>query len=151
MGSEKKEQVAAAVKDAMRSKDKARLAVLRVLMSEFKRIEVDERIELDDVRVLAVLDKQIKQRRESSKQYQQAGRNDLAEIEQNEINVIEEFMPTPLNEDEIRAIVQSAIEQSKVISVQEMGKVMALIKPQVQGRADMAGVSMRIKAMLGKL
>lgn len=148
MASEIKEAVSQAVKDAMRAKDKPRLGVLRMVMSEFKKIEVDERIELDDARVLAVLDKQIKQRKDSVKQYEDAGRSDLADAENFEIDVIQAFLPSPLSDDEINAIIKQAITESGAESMRDMGKVMALVKPQIQGRADVGKVSGQVKAQL---
>ena len=133
----------------MRAKDKARLGILRMLMSEFKRVEVDERIELDDTRVLTILDKQLKQRKDSARQYEDGGRQDLAEQELYEIGVIQEFMPTALTRDEIEALLQKAVDDSGAESMRDMGKVMALLKPQLQGRADMAEVSKMLKARLG--
>lgn len=143
-----KNQISEAVKDAMRAKDKARLGVLRMLMSEFKRVEVDERIELDDTRVLAILDKQLKQRKDSAKQYEDAGRQDLADQENFEITVIQDFMPAALSSDEITAILKSAIAETSAESMKDMGKVMAIVKPQVQGRADMGEVSKLVKTLL---
>ncbi len=143
-----KQQISAAVKDAMRAKDKPRLGVLRLIQAEFKRIEVDERIELDDARVLAVLDKMNKQRRDSHKQYTDAGRTDLAEQESFEISIISEFLPAALSQDEINTLVDQAIANSGAESAKDMCKVMGIIKPQVQGRADMGKVSQLIKAKL---
>ncbi|MDO3383518.1 GatB/YqeY domain-containing protein [Gilvimarinus algae] len=137
------------LKTAMRARDKARVAVLRLINAEFKRIEVDERIELDDARVLAVLDKMLKQRRDSIEQYENAGRTELAEQERAESAVISEFLPQPLTDAELDEIVDKAIAQTGANEMRDMGKVMGLIKPQVQGRADMADVSKRIKASLG--
>ncbi len=149
MASPIKDRVSAAVKDAMRAKDKARLGVLRMLMSEFKKVEVDERIELDDARVLAILDKAAKQRRDAAEQYAEAGRQDLEDIERFEIEVIQTFLPQALSEAELDDIVASAIQDSGAAGMGDMGKVMALVKPQVQGRADMGAVSQRVKAQLG--
>ena len=148
MASELKSQVASAVKDAMRAKEKGRLAVLRSVMAEFKKIEVDERIELDDARVLAVLDKLVKQRRDSEKQYRDANRDDLADTEAFEIGVIQAFLPEALSEDEITALLKEAISETGAASMQDMGKVMAIIKPKVQGRADMGAVSKIVKSLL---
>jgi len=148
MASKLKNQIADAVKDAMRAKDKARLGVLRMVMSEFKKIEVDERIELDDTRVLAVLDKQLKQRKDSAKQFSDAEREDLAERERFEIGVIQEFMPASLSEEEITKLLQEAITQTGAESMRDMGKVMGIVKPQVQGRADMGAVSKLVKSLL---
>lgn len=141
-------QIKNAVKDAMRGKDKPRLATLRMVQAEFKRIEVDERIELDDARILAVLDKMTKQRRDSYQQYTDAGREDLAAQEQLEIGFIADFLPQALTEEETKAIIASAISESGAESARDMGKVMALVKPQVQGRADMGEVSKLVKELL---
>lgn len=138
-----------AMKQAMRAKEKAKLSSIRLILAEFKRIEVDERIELDDARALAMLDKMLKQRRDSIKQYQEAGRPELAEKEQDEAVVIQSFLPTPLTEDEINALVADAISQANASGMQDMGKVMGLLKPQMQGRADMGQVSQLIKKQLG--
>lgn len=138
-----------AVKDAMRAKDKARLTTLRTITAEFKRIEVDERIELDDARALAVLDKMTKQRRDSIAQYESAGRDDLVSVEQQEIDVISEFLPEALSTEELSQLVADAIAQSGATSMQQMGPVMGILKPQVQGRADMTEVSRLVKAQLG--
>lgn len=148
MASAIKDSISAAVKDAMRAKDKPRLGVLRMVMSEFKKVEVDERIELDDARVLAILDKAAKQRRDAAQQYTDAGRDDLAETEQFEISVIQDFLPKALEESEIQSIVQDAINESGAESMKDMGKVMAIVKPKVQGRADMGSVSKVVKSLL---
>jgi uncharacterized protein len=136
------------VKDAMRAKAKERLATLRLVTAEIKRVEVDERIEVDDARVLIILDKMCKQRRDSITQYVQGGREDLADVERYEIEVIQSFLPEALTAEELSAIVNKAIADSGASNMQEMGKAMALIKPQVQGRADMGEVSKLIKAKL---
>lgn len=149
MASELKKTVSNAVKDAMRAKEKERLTVLRMVMSEFKKIEVDERIELDDARVLAVLDKLVKQRRDSETQYRDAGREDLAEVEAFEIGVIQTFLPEPLSEADITELLKAAITETGATSMKEMGAVMAIVKPQVQGRADMGAVSKLVKGLLG--
>ncbi|WP_019604479.1 GatB/YqeY domain-containing protein [Teredinibacter turnerae] len=149
MASEIKASVSQAVKDAMRAKDKERLGVLRVVMAEFKKIEVDERIELDDARVLAVLDKQIKQRKDSAQQYQDAERPELAAVELFEIDVISSFLPSPLSDDDIQSIIKQAIAETGAESMRDMGKVMALVKPQIQGRADVGNVSAQVKSLLG--
>ena len=137
-----------AVKDAMRAKAKERLMTLRLITSEFKRIEVDERIELDDARVLAVLDKMVKQRRDSAKQYSENGRPELAEREQFEIGVIQEYLPQQLTEAELRTLVQEAAATLGATGMADMGKLMGAVKPQVQGRADMGLVSQLVKAQL---
>jgi len=130
----------------MRSGDKARLGVIRMILAAIKQIEVDERIELDDGRVIVVLDKMLKQRRESIKQFRDAGRIDLAEIEEAEVIVIQDFLPQLLSEAEIDGMVTKAILEVGASSIKDLGAVMALLKPQMQGRADMAVVSARIKA-----
>lgn len=137
-----------AVKDAMRAKAKERLSTLRLITAEFKRIEVDERIELDDARVLAVLDKMVKQRRESARQFSENDRPELAEQELFEISVIQEFLPQQLSEEEIRALVAQAAQDLGAKTAADMGKLMAAIKPKVQGRADMGLVSQLVKAQL---
>lgn len=143
-----KQQINNEVKDAMRAKAKERLATLRLITAEIKRVEVDERIEVDDARVLIILDKMCKQRRDSITQYVQGGREDLAAVERYEIEVIQSFLPEALTAEELSAIVDKAIADSGASNMQEMGKAMALIKPQVQGRADMGEVSKLIKAKL---
>lgn len=149
MASELKQQINDAMKAAMRAKEKERLGTIRLIQSEFKRIEVDERIELDDARVLAVLDKMNKQRRDSAKQYEDAGREDLAAQEHFEIAIISEFLPAGLSDAELDAIVTAAIAESGATSARDMGAVMAIAKPKVQGRADMGVVSQLVKAKLG--
>ncbi len=146
--SEIKQAITSAVKDAMRAKAKERLGVLRMVTAEFKRIEVDERIELDDARVLAVLDKMTKQRRDAATQFTDANRQDLADIEIFEIDVIQGFLPQALTEEEIQTLIREAIASTGASSMGDMGKVMGVIKPQVQGRADMGAVSKQIKASL---
>lgn len=146
--SELKQQITEAMKDAMRAKEKARLGTIRLILAELKRIEVDERIELDDARVLAVLDKMNKQRRDSITQFDAAGRDDLAAIEREEMEVIATFLPAALSEDDINALIQDAIATTGATGMQDMGKVMGLLKPRVQGRADMGEVSKKIKAQL---
>lgn len=144
-----KAQINDAVKAAMRAREKARLGTLRLIQAEIKRIEVDERIELDDTRLLAVLDKMTKQRRDSLKQYEDAGREDLAAQERLEIRIISEFLPAALSSDELEQLVADAITSTGASSMADMGKVMGVIKPQVQGRADMAEVSRLVKEKLG--
>lgn len=146
--SELKSSINDAIKTAMRARDKERLAVLRAIMAELKRIEVDERIELDDARVLAVLDKMVKQRRDSERQYLEADRPELAEQERFEISQIETFLPAALSESEIEQLVDQAIADTGASDMRAMGQVMAQLKPQVQGRADMAQVSKILKAKL---
>lgn len=143
------ERVKDAVKDAMRAKAKERLAALRLITAEFKRVEVDERIEVDDARALVILDKMTKQRRDSYTQYKEAGREELAAIEHYEIELISEFLPAALSEEELGQLIADAIVQSGAASMQDMGNVMGVLRPQVQGRADMALVSRLVKARLG--
>lgn len=144
-----KNQITNAMKDAMRAKQKERLGTIRLILAEFKRIEVDERIELDDARILTVLDKMVKQRRDSIKQYEQAGRQELADVEIAEIDVIQEFLPAALSEDEINNLIKDAIAQTGAESMRDMGKVMGILKPQIQGRADAGAVSNLVKSQLG--
>jgi hypothetical protein len=146
--SEIKQRVDAAVKDAMRAREKQRLGALRLIMAEVKRIEVDERIELDDERVLAILDKMLKQRHDSLTQFQNAGRDDLAAQEALEIALIKEFLPEALTENEIESMVSAAIQSSGANSMQAMGQVMTILRPQMQGRADMGKVSALVKQHL---
>lgn len=148
MASELKQQLSQAVKDAMRARDKVRLGTLRMAQSELKRIEVDERIELDDARVIAILDKMIKQRRDAQKQYEEAERDDLASVEAAEITVLQEFMPKALSVEEIEQLITDAVAQTGASSMKEMGAVMAILKPQLQGRADLGAVSKLIKSKL---
>jgi uncharacterized protein len=143
-----KDQITEAMKNAMRAKEKERLGTIRLILSDCKKIEVDERIELDDTRVLAILDKMIKQRRESVKQYAAGNRQDLVDQENFEITVIQEFMPSALSESEINDLVAKAITESGATSAKDMGKVMAILKPQVQGRADVSAVSALVKNKL---
>jgi uncharacterized protein YqeY len=143
-----KATITSAMKESMRARDKVRLGTIRLILSDVKRIEVDERIELDDVRVLAVLDKMLKQRRDSISQYESAGRQDLADVEIAEVAVIETFLPTALTEQEILELLDGAIDSSGADSIRDMGKVMAVLKPQLQGRADVASVSQLVKKRL---
>lgn len=136
------------MKHAMKSREKVRLGVIRLIMAAIKQREVDERIVLDDEQVISVLDKMLKQRRESIKQYRDAAREDLAEIEETEVAVIKTFLPQALTDDEITAMVQAAITETEASSIKDMGKVMAILKPAMVGRADMAIVSLKIKAVL---
>lgn len=144
-----KQRLTEEMKAAMRNKDKPRLGVVRLALAAIKQREVDERIELDDTQVLAVLDKMVKQRRDSLQQYQDAGRQELADQENYEIEVLKEFLPQALTEEEISDLIRQAIEQTGASNMKDMGKVMGLLKPQVQGRADMAEVSQKIKQQLG--
>jgi hypothetical protein len=144
-----KQQITDAMKAAMKGGDKARLGVVRLMLAAVKQREVDERIELDDAQVLAVLDKMVKQRRDSIQQYTDAGRSDLAEQEAAEIAVIQEFLPEELPEAEIAGIIEAAIAETGAESMRDMGRVMAIVKPKVQGRADVGMVSGLVKQKLG--
>ena len=135
-----KNRLTDAMKDAMRARAKQRLGAIRLILADIKRIEVDERIEVDDARVLAVLDKMVKQRRDSLSQFQAAARDDLAAQEQAELDVIAEFLPTALSDTELDTLIAAAISESQAESMRDMGKVMAILKAQVQGRADLAAV-----------
>lgn len=144
-----KEQINSDLKDAMRAKDKKTLDTLRLITAAVKQIEVDERIEVDDARMLVILDKLAKQRKESITQYDKAGRDDLASQERFELDVISRYLAQPLSEEEVTAIIDSAVSESGAEKISDMGKVMAIIKPQLQGRADMGKASALIKAKLG--
>ena len=143
-----KEQIHTAMKDAMRAKEKARLGAIRLIQAEVKRIEVDERIDVDDQRLIAIMDKMVKQRRDSIAQYEAAGRAELAAVEVAEIAVIQDFLPTALTEDEIDALIRQAITSTGAESMRDMGKVMGILKPQIQGRADAGVVSGAVKKAL---
>ena len=137
-----------AMKDALRARDKARLSALRLVLAELKKVEVDERIDLPEDRIISILDKMIKQRRDSVKQYTDGGRPELADAEAAEITVIQEFMPKALSEEEITSIVNAAIAAEDAASMQDMGKVMNAVRPQLAGRADTAVVSQLVKKQL---
>ncbi|KTD02773.1 GatB/YqeY domain-containing protein [Fluoribacter gormanii] len=143
-----KERLNNDVKDAMRAKDKELLSTLRLITAAVKQVEVDERIEVDNERMLVILDKMSKQRKESIAQYEKANRNDLVAQEQFELDIIKKYLPEPLSEAEIKQMVQDAIASTGAEKMADMGKVMALLKPSLQGRADMAQVSAMIKAQL---
>ena len=143
-----KAQLTEAMKDAMRAKDSARLSVIRMALAAFKQIEVDERIELDDAQVLAVIEKQIKQRKESIKAFSGAGRDDLASKEQAEVEVISQFLPAAMTEEELDSIIEQTIAAQEATSMKDMGKVMNSLRPIIAGRADPAQVSAKIKAKL---
>lgn len=146
--SEIKGRVLDAVKAAMKAGDKPRLATLRMVSAGIKQFEVDERREVADADVLAILSRMVKQRRESVEQYRNAGRDDLADREEAEIALIGEFLPQPLTDDEIDALIDEAVAESGAASIKDMGRVMGVLKPKVQGRADMGAVSARVKARL---
>ncbi|GLO61931.1 aspartyl-tRNA amidotransferase subunit B [Vibrio sp. MACH09] len=135
-------------KIAMKAKDKPRLGTIRLALSAIKQREVDERITLTDDDIIAVMTKMVKQRRDSVAQYETANRHDLADVEKAEITVLEEFMPQPLTDDEVAALIESAITDSGAAGMQDMGKVMGVLKPQIQGRADMGKVSGLVRAKL---
>ena len=136
------------MKTAMKAGDKRRLGAVRLILAALKQKEVDERKELTDADVLGILEKMLKQRRDSIAQYEQAGRTDLAEQEAFEVGVIQGYMPAPLSDAEIAAIIEAAIAASGAKAVADMGKVMALVKPRIQGRADMGAASARVKQRL---
>lgn len=142
------EQLKEEQKVAMKARDKVRLGTIRLALSAIKQREVDERITLTDEDIIAVLTKMVKQRRDSVAQYESAGRQDLADAESSEITILEEFMPQPLTEDEVSALIDQAVTESGAAGMQDMGKVMALLKPQIQGRADMGKVSGLVRAKL---
>ncbi|KTD14310.1 GatB/YqeY domain-containing protein [Legionella israelensis] len=143
-----KEQITNDLKDAMRAKDKKKLEALRLITAAIKQIEVDERIEVDDDRLLSILDKMAKQRRESIEQFEKAGREDLVDQEQYELDVISNYLPEPLTEEEIRQLIDETMQQLDAKTMADMGKVMAQLKPKLQGRADMSEVSKIIRAKL---
>jgi len=143
-----KQDLTDAMKTAMKGGDKKRLGVIRLIQAAIKQIEVDTREELDDTQVLAVLDKMVKQRRDSATQYTEAGRAELAEQENYEISVLQDYLPEALSDDEIDELVKAAVADTGASSMQDMGKVMGKLKPQLQGRADMGAVSGKIKAIL---
>jgi len=146
--SDLKKQLSEDMKSAMRAKEKQRLLTIRTILAGIKQQEVDTREDVDDTSVLAILDKMAKQRRESISQFSKAGRDDLVEQEEQELVIIQEYLPEPLNDDEIQALIKEAIDVSSALSIKDMGKVMAYIKPKAQGRADMGKISGLIKAAL---
>lgn len=143
-----KTRLTEAMKSALRAQQKERLSAIRLILADIKRIEVDERIEPDDARILTVLDKIAKQRRDSINQYRNAKRDDLADKEQFELDVVTEFLPQQMSEAEIAALIDKAIAETGAASAADMGKVMAVVKPAAQGRADMAVISKLVKAKL---
>ena len=142
-------QIKAAMKAAMRAREKETLATIRLIQAEFKRVEVDERIEIDDARALAIMDKMVKQRRDSATQYRDADRPELADVEDAEIAVIQTFLPAQLSAEEIDALIDEALAGIDAEGMAAMGTLMGKLKPQLQGRADMGEVSQRVKAKLG--
>lgn len=144
-----KDKITQDMKDAMKSGDKDRLGVIRLILAALKQKEVDERIVLDDAQVLAILEKMLKQRRESVAQFTQGKRQDLADKEEAEIKVIQAYMPAQLSDAELDKLVADAVAESGAASVKDMGKVMGILKPKVAGKADMSAVSAKIKSKLG--
>jgi uncharacterized protein YqeY len=143
-----KARIVEAMKDAMRAREKERLGAIRLILAEFKKVEVDERVDVDDTRAMSLLDKMVKQRRDSIKQYEAGGRPELAAAEQAEIEVISGFLPAALSEDEIKGIISKAIAETGASSMKDMGAVMNIARPQLTGRADMGQVSQLVKQLL---
>lgn len=144
-----KAQISEDMKNAMRAKDSARLGTIRLLQAAIKQREVDERIELDDSNVIAVIEKMLKQRRDSIAAYESANRNDLADVEKFEVSVLHTYLPQQLTEDEIKDILEKVVVETGAAGIKDMSKVMAAIKPLVAGRADMGKISGLIKTRLG--
>ena len=145
-----KETITSDMKSAMKAGAKDRLKVVRLILAAIKQVEVDQRIELDDAAVLSVLDKMVKQRRDSIEQFEKGGRDDLAAIETAEIAVLEEYLPEQLGDDELDALINDAISSTGAESIRDMGKVMGAIKAKAAGRADMGVVGGKVKARLGQ-
>lgn len=146
-----KQQITESMKNAMRSGDKARLATIRLILSAVKQIEVDERLgDLPDDRIITCLDKMMKQRRESIHQFEKAERNDLADQEKFELSIIQEFLPAQLEDSEVADMIVAAINETGASSIKDMGKIMSILKPKMQGRADMSKVSNMIRVQLGE-
>lgn len=143
-----KSRITEDVKASMRAGDRSRLGTLRLIQAAIKQVEVDTRSTLDDAQILTVLDKMLKQRRESIEQYRKASREDLAQQEQTELEIIQSYMPEPLTEAEIVRLLDQAIAESGASTIRDMGKLMNLLRPQVQGRADMTAVSALVKSRL---
>ena len=146
---ELKQRINDDVKSAMRAKEKERLVVLRTILAALKQKEVDERIELDDTQILAILDKLTKQHKDSISQYEAAGRDDLVKKETFELAIVQSYLPQPLSDAEITQLIKDAIAETGAAAMQDMGKVMGVLKPKLQGRADMGKVSGQVKAQLG--
>lgn len=144
-----KETITEDMKTAMRAADKPRLGVIRLILAAIKQREVDERIVLDDTQVIAVLEKMVKQRKDSVSQYAAAGREDLADVERAEMGIIETYLPAKLSDAEVDALIDAAMAETGASSARDMGKVVAAVKTKAAGRADMGQVSARIKARLG--
>jgi len=143
-----KDQITDDMKSAMRAKESERLATIRLLIAEIKRKEVDERVELNDTQVLAIVEKMIKQRKDSITQFENGGRQDLADKEKSELAILSGYMPAGLSEEEVAAEVAAAVAASGAAGPQDMGKVMAILKPKLAGRADMTAVSAQVKKAL---
>jgi uncharacterized protein YqeY len=148
MSSELAARLTADMKLAMKAREKLRLGAIRMALAAIKQREIDDRCELDDSEVLAVLDKMVKQRRDSLSQFEKAGREDLAAIERGEIEVLKEYLPQALSEAEIATLIDEVVAETQAESMQDMGRVMGLLKPRVQGRADMGQVSAQVRARL---
>ena len=144
-----KGQITEDMKSAMKAGEKDRLKVVRLIMAAIKQIEIDKRIELDDAAVLTLLDKMVKQRRDSVEQFQKGNRNDLADIELAEIVVLEEYLPEQLSDAELDSMIDAAIASTGAESIRDMGRVMGQIKAQAAGAADMGAVGAKVKALLG--
>ncbi len=149
MAEQLKQRIQEDMKAAMRAKDSQRLGVIRMIMAAIKQREVDERRSLDDSQILAVLDKMLKQRRDALAQFQAAGREDLVAKESYEVEVLQQYLPPPLGDAELDALIDEAIQATGASSPRDMGKVMGQLKPRIQGRADMGAVSARVKQRLG--
>ena len=143
-----KSQIQEDMKSAMRARDSVRLGVIRMLMAAIKQKEIDERITLDDQAVVLVIDKMVRQRRDSAEQFTQAERIDLADKENIEVTVLQQYLPQPLSEEELQTLVEQTIQQTGASSIKDMGKLMSALKPKIQGRVDMGQVSATIKALL---
>jgi len=144
-----KEQIVQDTKDAMKARDKQRLGTLRLLSAAIKQKEVDDRVELSDDDITAIITKMIKQRKDSAEQYQQAGRTELADQERYEITVLQGYLPEPLSEAELDAVIQATVHETGASSMADMGKVMNALRPKIAGRADMSVASAKIRALLG--
>jgi len=148
--SQLKDSIQADMVTAMKAKDKGRTSVLRLMMSAIKQVEVDERIDLDDDRIIQIIDKMCKQRKESILQFGKANRDDLIKVEEDELVILTEYLPAALSPEEIDNFINDAITKTGASSIKEMGKVMGILKPQLQGRADMGSVSQKIKSRLSQ-
>ena len=143
-----KATITSAMKESMRARDKVRLGAIRLILSEVKRIEVDERIELDDAAIIEILVKSVKQRKDSIQQYEAANREDLAAQERSELALIETYLPTALSDEELDAMLEEAVAATSANSIKDMGKLMGWLRPHIQGRADMGELSAKVKARL---